>query len=189
MSHALVVGGTGMLKDVSLYFASHGMKVSVIARDQRKFEELILAKDDSGFINPVRVDYSDYGQLQRKLQNAISIYGPIENAVCWIHSDAPEAPQIIAEILNESNIPVRYFHVLGCEHADPAIVTEDYVQTLNRFKNILYKQIILGFTIEDDNSRWLTNTEIGNGVIDAIKKDADLFVIGKTEPVDKRPDF
>lgn len=178
-----------MLKDVSLHFASHGMKVSVIARDQNKFEELIFAKDDSGFINPIRVDYTDYEQLKRKLQNAISIYGPIETAVCWIHSTAPEAPHIIAEILNSSIVSVRFFHVLGCEYADPSIVNEDYEQTLNLFKNISYRKIILGFVIEDDNSRWLTNTEIANGVIDAIKKDADLFVIGRTEPVDKRPEF
>ncbi|MEO6695749.1 MAG: short-chain dehydrogenase [Ignavibacteria bacterium] len=189
MSHVLVVGGTGMLKDVSLYFASHGMKVSVIARDQNKFEELIFAKDETGFINPIRVDYSDYGQLERKLKNAISIYGPIETAVAWIHSSAPEAPALIVEMLDQSNIPVRFFHVLGCEYADPAIPTEDYDQTLNRFQNILYKKIILGFTIEDDRSRWLTNTEIGNGVIDAIKKDDNLFVIGKIDPVNKRPDF
>jgi len=187
MSHVLVVGGTGMLKDVSLYFAYHGMKVSVIARDQKKFEELIFAKNKSGFINPIRVDYTDYDQLQKKLQNAINIYGPIETAICWIHSTAPEAPYIIAEILNEFNIPFRYFHILGSSYADPAVINEDFEQTLHRFKNITYKKIILGFVIEDNHARWLTNTEIANSVIDAIKKDENLFIAGKVEPWEKRP--
>lgn len=187
MSHVLVVGGTGMLKDVSLYFSSHGMRVSVIARDQSKFEDLILAKENSGFINPIRVDYTDYGQLKQKLQNAINIYGPIETAVCWIHSSAPEALYIIAETLNETNTHVKYFHILGSSYADPSIVNEDFEQMLHRLKNILYKKIILGFIIEDDHSRWLTDTEIGNGVIDALKKDEKSFTVGKLEPWEKRP--
>lgn len=187
MSHVLVVGGTGMLKDVSLYFAFHGMNVSVIARDQNKFEELILSKDSYGFINPVRVDYSDYEQLKQKLCNAISIYGPIETAVCWIHSTAPEAIYIIAKLLNESNIPVKLYHVLGSESSNPSIANEDFKQTLYRFKNIAYKKIILGFVTEDEKSRWLTNIEIGNGVIDALKKDDEVFIVGKVEPWERHP--
>lgn len=187
MSHVLVAGGTGMLKEVSLYFASHGMNVSVIARDPGKFENLILSKGSHGFINPLRVDYSDYEQLKRKLVNAINIYGPVETAVCWIHSTAPEASGLIAEVLNESNIPVKYFHILGSEYLNPAVINEDYEQTFFRFKNIIYKKIILGFVTEDDKSRWLTDTEISNGVIDALKKDAEVFTVGKTEPWENRP--
>lgn len=187
MSHVLVVGGTGMLKDVSLYFATHGMKVSVVARDQKKFEELIMSKDSYGFINPVRVDYTDYEQLKRKLTNAVNIYGPIETAVCWIHSTVPDAIYIIAELLNETNIPVKFYHILGSESAKPAIVKEDFSLTLHRFKNLSYKKIILGFVTEDENSRWLTNTEIGNGVIDALKMDKEEFVVGKVEPWENHP--
>jgi len=187
MSHVLVAGGTGMLKDVSLYFASHGLTVSVIGRNHRKFEELIMSKESSGFINPVRVDYSDYEQLRLKLNNAVNIYGPVETAVCWLHSTAPEAPHIIAEILNEANTPIKYFHVLGSAYADPSVINEDFEQLFYRFKNINYKKIILGFVIEDEKSRWLTNTEISNGVIDALKKDEDTFIVGKVEPWEKRP--
>lgn len=187
MSHVLVTGGTGMLKDVSLYFASHGMTVSVIGRDHGKFEELIMSKGSSGFINPVRVDYSDYEQLRLKLDNAVNIYGPVETAVCRLYSTAPEAPHIIAEILNESNIPVKYFHLLGSSYADPSVISEDFGQLFYRFKNVIYKKIILGFVIEDYKSRWLTDTEISNGVIDALKKDEDTFIVGKVEPWERRP--
>lgn len=187
MSHVLVAGGTGMLKDVSLYFASHGMTVSVIGRDHGKFEELIISKGSSGFINPVRVDYTNYEQLRLKLINALNTYGPVETAVCWLHSTAPEAPHIIAEILNEANIPVKYFHILGSSYADPSVINEDFEQLFCRFKNIIYKRIILGFVTEDDKSRWLTDTEIGNGVIDALKKDEDTFIVGKVEPWEKHP--
>ncbi len=112
MPHVLVAGGTGMLKEVSLYFARHGCKVSVIARNQNKFNELIESKSEHGFINPITVDYSDYSYLEEKLYSAIDNYGKIETAVCWIHSTAPETPYVIADVLNNKNIKVKYFHVL-----------------------------------------------------------------------------
>lgn len=187
MSHVLITGGTGMLREVSLYFAAHGMNVSVIARNPEKFEELILSKGSYGFINPVRVDYSDYEQLKRKLANAVNIYGPVETAVNRIHSTAPEAPHIIAEILNESDIPLKYFHVLGSEYANPLNQKEDFKETFNIYKNISYRKIILGFVIENEKSRWLTDTEISNGVIDALKKDEEVFIVGKVEPREMMP--
>lgn len=187
MSHVLIAGGTGMLKNVSLYFTSHGMNVSVIARNPGKFEQLILSKGIHGYINPLRADYNDYEQLKRRIVNAVSIYGPIETVVAWIHSSAPEAPHIIAEIVNSYNIPVKYFHILGIEHSDPSAVNEDYKEIFYRLKNIFYRKVILGFIIEDDKSRWLTDTEISNGVIDALKKDDDVFTVGRTEPWEMKP--
>lgn len=53
--------------------------------------------------------------------------------------------------------------------------------------NIIYKKVILGFVIEDEASRWLTDTEISNGVIDAVINDKDIFTVGKVEPWKKRP--
>ncbi|MBK7159886.1 MAG: hypothetical protein IPH77_15465 [Ignavibacteria bacterium] len=67
------------------------------------------------------------------------------------------------------------------------MINEDFEQLFYRFKNINYKKILLGFVIEDEKSRWLTNTEISNGVIDALKKDEDTFIVGKVEPWEKRP--
>ncbi len=65
MPHALIVGGTGMLAEVSLYFARHGFTVSVIARNPSGLKKLIELKSEHGFINPVKVDYSDYGNLEK----------------------------------------------------------------------------------------------------------------------------
>ncbi len=182
MPHALVVGGTGMLKGVPLYFAQHGYTVSVIARNQNKFEELIFSKGIHGFINPVKADYNDYEKLGKKLQNAISIYGPIETAVCWIHSTAPEAPFVITEILNNQNSKVKFYKVLGMPDVQPDGQNKKFEMSIAGYENIIYKKIILGFVIEDGASRWLTNTEISNGVIDAIKNEDDEFIVGRIEP-------
>lgn len=176
-----------MLKEVCLYFARHGCTVSVIARNQNRFNQLIESKSEYGFINPIRVDYSDYNLLEEKLKSAIDHYGKIETAVCWIHSTAPDAPYIIADVLNCQNLSCKYFHVLGCEFSLPTEKNNNLHFTFERFVNIIYKKIILGFVIEDNRSRWLTNMEIGNGVIDAINIGKDTFTIGRVEPREKKP--
>ncbi|MDQ3021798.1 MAG: short-chain dehydrogenase [Bacteroidota bacterium] len=187
MPHILIVGGTGMLKDVSPYFASHGFTVSVIARNPAGFNKLIESKSEHGFINPIRVDYSDYNLLEEKLKSAIDNYGKIETAVCWIHSTAPEAPYVIAEILNNQNIKVKYFHVLGCEFSIPTEKNKNLHFIFERFVNIIYRKIILGFVIEDEHSRWLTDTEISNGVIDSLIFEKDTYIVGTVEPCERRP--
>lgn len=187
MPHVLIVGGTGMLKGVPGYFTQHGYTVSVIARNPNGLNKLIESKTEHGFINPIKADYSDYSLLEEKIKSAIDNYGKIESLVCWIHSTAPEAPYIIAEILNDQNIKCKYFHVLGCEYSLPTKENENLHFTFERFVNIIYKKVILGFVIEDEASRWLTDTEISNGVIDAVINDKDTFIVGKVEPWEKRP--
>lgn len=187
MPHVLIVGGTGMLKDVPLYFAKYGFTVSVIARDQNNLNKLIESKSEHGFINPLRVDYSDYYMLEEKLKSAIDNYGKIETAVCWIHSTAPEAPFIIASILNEQNIKVKFYHVFGSANISPDGRNLKFESEISGYENIIYRKIILGFVIEYDKSRWLTDTEISNGVIDAVIKEDNNFVVGRIEPKEKLP--
>lgn len=187
MPHALIVGGTGMLKDVSHYFTRHGYTVSVIARNPNGFNKLIESKDQHGFINPVKVDYSDYSLLQEKLNSAIDNYGKIDTAVCWIHSTAPEAPYVVADVLNDQDLKFKYFHILGSEMKNPDERYETIQFSFERFVNLVYKKIILGFVIEDGTSRWLADTEISNGVIDGIISGKDSFVVGTVEPWEERP--
>lgn len=189
MPHALVTGGTGMLNGVPYYFTQHGYTVSVIARNPDGLNKLIETKAEHGFINPIKVDYSDYNLLEEKINSAIDNYGKIETAVNWIHSTAPEAPYIIADVLNNQNVKTKYFHVLGCEHANPDEKNKDIQYSFERFVNLIYKKIILGFVTEDDKSRWLTNTEISNGVIDAVINEKDTFIVGTVEPWEKHPFF
>ena len=51
----------------------------------------------------------------------------------------------------------------------------------------LYRQIILGFVLEGNTSRWHTNKEIAAGVNRAIQADEERFVVGTLEPWEMRP--
>ncbi|MGE7913678.1 hypothetical protein [Lysinibacillus xylanilyticus] len=60
MKHWLVIGGTGMLKDVSLWLIQQDNHVTVIGRQQKKMQSLINdVKNDSKF-SPLIVDYTNY---------------------------------------------------------------------------------------------------------------------------------
>jgi hypothetical protein len=187
MSHFLVVGGTGMLKDVVLYLTRHNQTVSVIGRDQNKFNRLQENKGEHGTINQIRLDYTDLKNLEEKLLTCISENGPIGTAICWIHSTSPEAPFVIARILNEKCEGAAYFHLLGSAYYSPAPSIKNSDEKFKEFDRIRYKKILLGFISDGNNSRWLTDDEISHGVIDAINMDEEEFIIGKIEPWSDHP--
>lgn len=176
-----------MLKDVTLYFTMHAFTVSVIARNQSGLDKLISSKSESGFIVPLKADYSDSAALTDKILSAINEYGEFETVISWIHSYAESAHELIAGIIGKGSTLCRYFHVKGSGSFNPAFINDNVEQTVLQYKNISYRKIILGFVRENHKSRWLTNTEISNGVIDAVNYDKETFTVGTTEPWEFRP--
>lgn len=186
--HALVVGGTGMLRGLTISLASQGYTVSVIARDIHRLRSLADSADRfAGRINPLPLDYRHGEQLRRDLAAAIEQYGPLVLAVCWIHSTAPGALQQIAEVIGVNSVPCRLFHVRGSAVANPAEGVRRLPEWLSGYPNIRYRQVILGFVVEHGASRWLTHQEISDGVLSAVGEDAPYFVVGTVEPWSLRP--
>ena len=50
-------------------------------------------------VTSVPLDYRDDEALSAGLARAVEARGPLELAVCWIHTDAPAAPQLVATAL------------------------------------------------------------------------------------------
>lgn len=177
--HALVVGGTGMLRGLTLSLARQGYTVSVIARSSHRLRSLVdAATPFPGRINPVPLDYRHGEQLRQDLTTAVGQHGPLVLAVCWIHSTAPEALPRIAEVIGAQTGPCRLFHVRGSAAANPADGARRPPEWLTRFPNIRYRQVILGFVVEGGGSRWLTHEEISGGVLSAVQDDAPYYVVG-----------
>ena len=53
--------------------------------------------------------------------------------------------------------------------------------------HVSYFQVVLGFKKEAGSSRWLTNDEISDGVLEAIKLREMCHIIGTVTPWDQRP--
>ncbi|MEK5389281.1 short-chain dehydrogenase [Margalitia sp. FSL K6-0131] len=178
MKHALVVGGTGMLSDVTLFLKKEGYFVSVIGRDPSKYERI----SDSSHSTFLSVDYHDDMQLLNKIQHTIQQHGPIQLIVAWIHSSAPDALRIIFAEAAKTKVEFHLFHVLGSSSN-----LEKIKEAASVPANCLYHQVQLGFILEGNRARWLTNHEIASGVVAAIKEDHPIKVIGVLEPWEKRP--
>jgi hypothetical protein len=187
-SHALVVGGTGMLKDVSLELVKRGYIVSVIARNEKGLRGLERSANSlSGRINPISLDYHDLTTLRHSLEAATLQYGSIQLAVIWIHRTAEHSLYEIAQFLNNPMGSCEFYHVLGSRAADPNNPDQKRKQTFHQLENFSYHEVILGFMIEDGRSRWLTHQEISQGVITALDRKESQWIVGTVRPWSARP--
>lgn len=64
MKHGLVIGGTGMLKDVSVWLIKEGNHVTVIRRQQKKMQKLINEAKNASNLTPLLVDYRNYNSFK-----------------------------------------------------------------------------------------------------------------------------
>lgn len=188
MSHALVIGGTGMLRGVSEHLARQVDTLTVVARRSSRLDALASGLEPACTFVPLALDYRDTDALSAALRDVQSIHGPIETAVCWIHSVAPDAPRAVAEAVgSERHAPVRYVHVVGSAAADPHAASDAPRAELGAMQGVVYQQVILGFVLASGGARWLTNEEISAGVIAALGGDQDPFIVGTVRPWSSRP--
>lgn len=181
--HALVIGGTGMLANTSLWLVSQGYHVSVIGRNELRMESVIHQSSVPSQITPLIVDYSNIPLLKMKLRATIEQNGYIDLVIAWIHSYAGRTLEcIVSEISPCRNGTWKLFHILGSS-ANLSGVHEN----LNLPNSAQYYQIQLGFMIENGHSRWLTSEEISQGVIDSIRHNRLITIVGTLQPWEKRP--
>ena len=160
--HALVVGGTGMLAGLTRALAERGHRVTVLSRrgtlpvESSASNSLLQAR-----LSPVAVDYRVSAAFTEALARAVSERGPIELAVCWVHTDGPEAPALVAGALKPG---ARLLQVFGTRIWPLAEVP----------LHVAYRQVLLGSV----GGRWLTHDEISTGVLEAIDADHPLRVVG-----------
>jgi len=151
--HALVVGGTGMLAGAARGLTERGHIVTCIARRPAELGHRITVEP---------ADYRDPIRLRDVLARATKARGPLELAVCWIHTDAPDATQIVADALAPG---ARLVQVFGTRvwPLEPVPI------------HIAYRRVLLGSL----DGRWLTHDEISKGVLAAIGRDRPVAVVGE----------
>ncbi|ARI77864.1 short-chain dehydrogenase [Halobacillus mangrovi] len=184
MKHALIIGGTGMLSNCCVQLAKQGYHLSILARNEEKMDSLKKKIDPISKMTKLLVDYTAEDKLRTAIRKAIQTHGPVSLVVSWIHSTAPEAPQVVIDEVSASGEPFRFFHILGSS-SDPVA----YKEALSLPSQGHYRTVLLGFFKEKEGSRWLTHGEISNGVGDAIEKDEPFYTVGEVEPWEERPGF
>jgi hypothetical protein len=178
---AFVIGGTGMLEGVCHWLTENGYDVHVIHRDLQKFDTMKARSKQPEKLFSISVDYHDYEALRKKVRAAIQHYHHCPDLiVSWIHNSAPNALSVILKEVSPRIEPWKLIHVQGSS----SFFVKENTTVPN---NCEYRRVYLGFVLENQNSRWLTNEEVANGVIKVIKRDLKETVIGTLKPWSKRP--
>lgn len=173
-AHILVVGGRGMLSELVEALAGDGGRLSLLSRRASQ------VFGEAGF----DCDYHDPHAFTAALAAAVERSGPVDLAVAWFHTLKIAAPRLLAQ-----QVRGRLFQVLGSATADPAHPDRlaRAAAVADGLANCRLRQVVLGFRVVDGASRWLTNTEISQGVLDAVVNDRPLTVVGQVEPWAARP--
>ncbi|HWB20289.1 MAG TPA: hypothetical protein VG711_08325 [Phycisphaerales bacterium] len=203
MSHILVVGATGMLREATLQLAHLGMRISAIARTWENLNQLRIAASYSrGIINPIAIDYGDTTTLRAMLRYTMLEFGPIDSVIAWVRSDSPQTLRAIAHCLSmpgdlhpeshknsseSTSSRCNFLHLLGSSTSNPLQAVSPISRELESLPHIHYRRAILGYKHENGDSRWLTNSEISEGVLAAIHSTDQTSIIGKLEPWSARP--
>jgi NAD(P)-dependent dehydrogenase (short-subunit alcohol dehydrogenase family) len=174
--HILVVGGTGMLSGLCEALAGDGGRLSLLARRATAWGGAAAGQFDC--------DYYDEAGFTAALDAAVAANGPVDLAVTWIHTLKIAASRRVAERTRG-----RLFQVLGSAAADPARpeVLDLGRTVVDGLRDCRLRQVVLGFKVEAGRSRWLIDEEISGGVLEAIRADRPVSVIGQTEPWSLRP--
>jgi hypothetical protein len=180
-THALIIGGTGMLQAASRQIVAGARHATLVARGIAALEQT----RGEGSASLVALDYHRTTDLVDRLRTARDEHGPFDLVVLWLHFSAAASFEAVIDLLGEQAQPCRVFDVRGSASADPSRGDDERYTTAD--VAVDYRRVILGFVRDDEHSRWLTHTEISQGVLDAISADQTEYVVGQVRPWEKRP--
>ena len=177
-SHALVLGGTGMLRELVLQQARLGGSVTVQGRDPARARR--LEEEGGGRVHALIADWEDTGALVRAVGEALTLRGPVVWSVAWMHSSQRESTLAVAAFLARECPRARYFDVQGSARR-PADLSSREAGLRAAFGH-RYRRVILGHRkLPGGRRRWLHDGEIWSGVWEAIDSNRRETVVGEID--------
>jgi short chain dehydrogenase len=179
--HALVIGGTGMLKRVIETLCKEGFHVSVMGRSPEHFKRMMKEiSAPQGMISFIQADYYKSDRFKEGIKQAVRDRGMFDLAATWMRSDASDSFQWLLQYIAKDDKLTELYEIKGSHASREPFEGCDSA-------NLKWVRIILGFRFEGGRARWLTHEEISDGVLEAIRQKASLYTAGVTEPWEKRP--
>ncbi|GAA0291465.1 hypothetical protein GCM10010302_32540 [Streptomyces polychromogenes] len=129
-------------------------------------------------------DYTEPDLFAAALRGAAARTGPFRLAVLWVHAEGrPHAYSAVADTLSDDALVAE---VLGSRAAAPTAPPPRAPEALSRKR---HRSVILGFTGQAPDTRWLGHKEISEGVLAALRDPLDrrLHVVGRVRPWEDRP--
>ena len=173
-----------MLFDASCVLASRCQVLSSVARTENSLSLLNKKIKKHGVTHHMlSVDWHDEFQFAQSIDKHIDAVGCPSLILAWLHNH--RLMHKIVAILSKYRVHCQLTQVHGSAAASPEKSRRYWlVQTP---EHVIYKQVILGFRVEEGRSRWLTNQEISTGVVSAIDGPEEINIVGQVEPWSLRP--
>ncbi|MGA9332669.1 MAG: hypothetical protein WBV39_00130 [Rudaea sp.] len=185
-SHMVIIGGTGMLAAVSRALADRCKVLTSVARTEESLRKLDKAIANANCEHCLlALDWSDPDGFVDALAEHVHRIGPPALVLAWLHDD--ELGPGLAKSLAPTDIPCDFFQVRGSASANPAQRAASFLLDRDIPGTINYHQIILGFHLCGDGSRWLHDSEISAGVLRAIDNPRSVTIVGSVAPWSSRP--
>ena len=183
MTTTLLIGTTGMLKAAAAHAVARSKKAVVLSRHAEDFS---LGSDTLDVkLTRISQSYEDSAAFI----DAVAAHAPYDLALTWIR---PQAEILRAAIDGMIAPGGRLVEVMGSRSIllgenGEASIAERRAQALALQPDITYSQVILGFMLEGDGSRWLTHDEISSAAIAQMERPQPRLVAGVLEPWERRP--
>ena len=183
MTTTLLLGTTGMLSAAAAHAAARSKKAVLVSRHASSFS---FGNDVLDYkLKPIDVSYDD----EAAFLDALHYHAPFDLALTWMH---PQAEILRAALDGMIAKGGRLVEVMGSRSIllgpdGEASIAERRAQALALQTDITYAQLILGFVIEGDTSRWLTHEEISAAAIAQMENPVARRIAGTLEPWDRRP--
>ncbi|MEM7737761.1 MAG: hypothetical protein AAF267_18440 [Deinococcota bacterium] len=193
--HILAIGTTGMLAAATRTLAQHASQMTCLARTPASLARLVAsmpqdatkihtAEIHTAEVHTVTADYQDSHAFMDVIDRATQ-HAPIDMVVAWFHQPGMESCSKLISYLDAQARPVDMFHVVGSAARDPS--NPDLWPQPEANSIVTYHQIILGFVLEGESSRWLTHQEISEGLLEAIHHRHNKHIVGTVRPWSARP--
>ena len=131
------------------------------------------------------MDYTNSDLFIEKIKQKIKENGAFDVAISWIHSSANISLFRLIKTLSDIRKDAIFYHLKGSSYYRAQMLNSSGID--NDKYELNYREIYLGFKLENNISRWLTHDEISSGVIEAVESESKLTVVGVLEPWELRP--
>ncbi|MCP1726589.1 hypothetical protein J2T60_000554 [Natronospira proteinivora] len=175
--HTLSIGGTGMLRFASLKLASCSARFTSVARTRSSLSRLDDALGNcSTRHHQLQLNWSHSDDFLAQIEKHASNTELPDLVVAWIHDD--QLTLRLAQNLAEMGMVSYFFHIIGSATVNPEKIAGTLLDAFDPPPNLAYHQVILGAQDTGYRSRWLTDQEISEGVLEAIRRMDAQFVVG-----------
>ena len=165
-----------MLRRATVAIAERSRKFTAVARTEASLDALASLVSGRDTDRYKTLDWNQPERFVTDLRRLVDEVGPPTLVLAWLH-DMNLGPRL-AVAVSRPESPCDFFQVIGSSGGSPRGGAAALRSQVKALRCVSYFQVVLGFQREASASRWLTNDEISDGVLEAVQRREACHVVG-----------